>query len=84
VTELSWNVLDIDCEAEANDISVKLRALVSGELRKRGLVVAVSGGIDSSVCAALAVRALGNQRVQALILPEKDSSAESATLAKEL
>ena len=84
MTGLSWNVLEIDCEAEANDISAKLRALVGRELRKRGLVVAISGGIDSSVCAALAVRALGNQRVQALILPERDSSEDSATRARAL
>jgi len=84
VTELSWSVLDIDCQAEADDISAKLRELVSRVLRKRGLVVAISGGIDSSVCAALAVRALGSQRVQALILPERDSSDQSAMRAQAL
>ena len=84
MTDLSWNVLEIDCEAEANDISAKLREIVSKMLRKRGLVVAISGGIDSSVCAALAVKAIGNERVLGLILPEKDSSDESATKARAL
>ena len=50
-------------------------------LHKRGLVVAISGGIDSSVCSALAVRALGPERVFALILPERDSSDDSAARA---
>ena len=40
--------------------------------------MAISGGIDSSVCVALATRALGPERVQALILPERDSSDDSA------
>jgi NAD+ synthase len=53
--------------------------VVGDTLRKKGVVVAVSGGIDSSVCAALSVRALGASRVQALILPETDSSPESRT-----
>jgi NAD+ synthase len=44
-------------------------------------VVAISGGIDSSVCAALAVRALGRERVFCLLLPERDSSASSGRLA---
>src|SRR5690606_35407573 len=47
-----------------------------------GLVVAISGGIDSSTCLGLAVRALGPQRVQALILPERDSSDDSAVRAQ--
>jgi NAD+ synthase len=84
VTQLSWNVLDLDCKAEAEEIASRLREQVSRVLRKRGLVVAISGGIDSSVCAALAVRAVGSERVQALILPERDSSADSATRAREL
>src|SRR5690606_41629869 len=51
------------------------------QLRRRGLVVAISGGIDSSVCAALAVRALGPAKVHCLILPERDSDPDSAARA---
>jgi NAD+ synthase len=51
-------------------------------MRKRGLIVAISGGVDSSVCAALAVRAIGAQRVFTLILPEHDSSGDSAKRAQ--
>ena len=47
-------------------------------------IVALSGGIDSSVCVALAVRALGPQRVTALTLPDKESSAETSGLALEV
>jgi NAD+ synthase len=84
VTDLSWSVLDIDCKAEADAIAVGTRELLKSVLRKRGLVVAISGGIDSSVCAALAARAVGSERVQALILPERDSSGSSAERARAL
>lgn len=75
---LSWNVLDLDCEAEAKRIADRLRDVTSRVLKKRGLVVAVSGGIDSSCSLALAVRAVGKDRVHALILPERDSADDSA------
>lgn len=80
--KLDWNVLDLDLEQEAQRICEKLRDATSRVLRKRGLVVAISGGIDSSTCLGLAVRALGPDRVQALILPERDSSDDSAVRAK--
>jgi NAD+ synthase len=51
---------------------------------RTGAVVALSGGIDSSVCVALAVRALGPERVTALTLPDKESSAETSGLALEV
>src|SRR5581483_9439888 len=51
---------------------------------RRGLVIAMSSGIDSSVCAALAARALGADKVFGLILPERDSSPESARKAEML
>src|SRR5690606_6455995 len=75
---LSWEVLNIDLEAEADRIAGKLREATARILKRRGLVVAVSGGIDSSCSLALAVRALGAARVHALILPERDSSSDSA------
>jgi NAD+ synthase len=81
---LSWDVLKMDLEAEANRIAETLRETVARVLRKRGMVVAISGGIDSSTCLGLAVRALGPQRVFALILPERDSADDSAARAIEL
>lgn len=74
---LSPKVLDLNCEVEADRIAAALRDALRGHLNRRGLVVALSGGIDSSVCGALAVRALGSDKVYALLMPETDSSSES-------
>lgn len=82
--KLSWDVLNIDLEAEAQHIAQRLREITSTVLRKRGLVVATSGGIDSSVSLALATKALGPERVFAIMLPERDSSDDSAKRAIEL
>ncbi len=70
-------VLDLDLEREADHISRRLKHLVSHVMKRRGMVVAVSGGIDSSVTCALAVRALGSAKVFALQLPERDSAPET-------
>ena len=78
---LDPRVLDLDFESEATRIAARLREIVARQLHRRGLVVAISGGIDSSVSLALAVRALGPDRVFALILPERDSSDDSAVRA---
>ena len=74
--------LEINGAEEIDGISRRMREVVGDALRKKGAVVAVSGGIDSSVCAALSVRALGASRVFILILPEADSSPESRTRAE--
>lgn len=71
------DALSIDLEAEATRISERLREILRKNLNRRGLVVAMSGGIDSSVCAALAVKALGRKKVFGLLLPEVDSSGFS-------
>lgn len=75
---LTTDVFALDYAAEAERIAARLREATARQLHKRGLVVAISGGVDSSVCVALAVRALGAQRVFALILPERDSADASA------
>jgi NAD+ synthase len=76
-------ILD-DPAAECERIATHLRHDVSVRLHRNGAVVGISGGIDSSVTLALAVKAFGNKKVLGLILPEKDSSADSALLATEL
>jgi NAD+ synthase len=77
------DALCLDAAAETERIARTLREQVGQRLRRRGVVVAMSGGVDSSVCAALAVRALGPQRVFGLAMPEADSDPLSATLAAE-
>lgn len=59
-----------------------LEATVRGDLKRRGLVVGLSGGIDSSVVAALAVRALGADRVLGLFMNEGESSDETVRLGR--
>jgi len=74
-------VLIIDFEREAEKIADKMRKILSQDLHRRGFVIAMSGGIDSSVCAALAVKALGAKKVYGLLMPEKDSSSNSGDFA---
>lgn len=81
---LAWSVLDIDARSEVERISAVLRERTVEVLHRRGAVVAISGGVDSAVCAALAARAFGPERVLALILPENDSSPESSLHARTL
>lgn len=82
VVKLNSAVLDIDPQAAADNICQRLLDIVGKALRRRGVVVALSGGVDSSVCAALSVRALGPGRVFGLLLPEKDSSSASEELGR--
>lgn len=79
---LSAEVLRLDCDAEIARVAAVLRQIVGSTLRKRGLVVALSGGVDSSVCLGLAVNALGPKQVFGLMLPERDSSPTSLSRAK--
>lgn len=79
---LNQEALELNCEGETTRICAAITRMTAQVLRKKGLVVGVSGGIDSSTCVALAARALGPARVFALLMPERDSSAESVTLGR--
>ena len=80
----SKDVLRIDAAAETAATEEAVREQVLGTLRRRGAVVGVSGGVDSSVVAALCVRALGRDRVFALFMPDRDSSGDSLALGRML
>ena len=81
--QFSSAVLRINAPAEVERLAAAMRNVLR-DLRRRGVVVGLSGGIDSSVVAALAARAVGPQRVIGLMLPESESSADSLVLAKQL
>jgi NAD+ synthase len=78
------DALKLDARQEADRIAASLREQVVRRLRRKGLVVGLSGGIDSSVCAGLAVRALGPDRVFGIMMPEQDSDPESLELGREV
>jgi NAD+ synthase len=74
----------LDAAAEVERIAEFLRTQLGEVLQRRGLVIAMSGGVDSSVCAALAARAVGPRRVFGLFMPERDSDPLSLQLARGL
>ncbi len=80
----SPDVLRLDPAAETERICRAIEEQVLRRLRRRGVVLGLSGGVDSSVVAALCVRALGPKRVFGLFMPEHDSDPESLRLGRQL
>jgi NAD+ synthase len=80
-SQFSERSLDLDVEAATEHIVASLRESVHAKLHRQGAVVGISGGIDSSTVLALCAKAFGPDRVVGVLLPERDSSPESATLA---
>ena len=71
-------------ETVCNEIIDKLKNDVTRHLQRRGAIVGISGGIDSSVVLALSAKAFGPKKVLGIMLPEKDSSGDSEMLARKL
>ena len=78
------DVLRIDAAKEVDRIANTIRDVVLTQFKRKGAVVGVSGGIDSSVVAALCTYALGKDRVIALFMPETESAAENLVLGRML
>ena len=75
-SRLGPQVLALDAAAEVDRICAWMVETVASQ-RRRGVIIAISGGVDSGVCAALAARAFGPKKVYGLLLPEQDSSSSS-------
>jgi NAD+ synthase len=77
----STAALTLDLARTTESIERAVRQQVQS-LHRRGVVVGLSGGVDSSVVTCLSVRALGADRVQVLLMPERDSSSDSVRLGR--
>ncbi len=82
--EFNKHSLDIDAAAVTDRLCNTIRTQIRSRLHKTGAVIGISGGIDSTVSAALCARALGPERVVGIMMPEKDSSPASEQLARTL
>ena len=76
--------INIDPVKVVEEITSKLKENVTKKLKKRGAVVGISGGIDSSVVLALCAKTFGPERVLGVMMPENDSNPDSLELAKKL
>ena len=83
-TAFTRSALEIDVETEVDHIVDTLHEAVYTKMHRKGAVVGISGGIDSSVVLALCVRAFGSDRVLGIQLPERESSTENDPFAEEL
>lgn len=72
--------LTLDPDREVSRISQRIKELLA-RFKRKGCVVGMSGGIDSSVVAALCVHAVGKNNVLGLFLPEKESSPDALRLS---
>ena len=82
LTSAAVELLRVDAAAVVNEIVESMRSSVLGRMRRRGGVLGLSGGIDSSVCAALSARAFGGDRVLALLMPEAESAPDTLELSQ--
>lgn len=78
------DILKLDCAKTQDDLTSSIMSQIRDDLKKTGAVIGISGGIDSSLCAALCAVALGPERVLGVMMPEQDSSPDSRELALEL
>lgn len=79
--KFSKETLSLDPQLETEKIVNELRRSLF-QLKRRGLVLGLSGGIDSTVTAALAVRALGKGKVFGILMPERHSESETTSLGR--
>jgi NAD+ synthase len=74
----------LDPALATETICAALRNQLASNFKRKGYVVGMSGGVDSSVCAALAVRAVGPKHVFGIFMPERESDPESLRIARDL
>ena len=80
--ELSAETLRLDAERTVEEISERMREVVYKDLRRRGAVIGLSGGVDSSLVAHLCAHAFGPERVLGVLMPEGESAPDTLDLSQ--
>ena len=80
-TELTPESLRLDPTRAVDEIAESMRESVYKQLRRRGAVVGLSGGVDSSLVAFLCARAFGPERVLGVLMPEGESAPDTLDLS---
>ena len=80
--QISWGVLDLDCENETKRIVARLKEVVMNRFRRRGGVVALSGGVDSSRYRSSLRKGSWTRQVFGLLMPDQDSSTDTGRLSR--
>ncbi len=80
----SKDLIKLDCPKVIDELVERLKDNVYTKFRRQGVVVGTSGGVDSSVVAALCVKAFGPDKVLGVIMPDRDNTPESTELAVNL
>ncbi|MHA1462198.1 MAG: NAD+ synthase [Candidatus Heimdallarchaeota archaeon] len=81
--DLDSSAFDIDCDAVSAKVEQFIKEYVE-DSKTKGVVIGISGGIDSAVSVALAVRALGKEKVLGFILPNAALDPKYEKDAREL
>ena len=91
MSEILLEKLKAEMKIEPEKVALSLENFIreyTDKLEREGVILGLSGGIDSAVIAALCVRALGPKKILVLVMPEKDSKKEhiedALNLAREL
>ena len=84
MTEISELIKIENIENTISEITNFIKNEVFEICQKKGVVIGLSGGIDSAITAALCTKSIGSEKILGLILPEKESDVNSKNLALQI
>ena len=84
MTEISELIKIENIENAINEVTKFIKNEVFEIYQKKGVVIGLSGGIDSAITAALCTKSIGSEKILGLILPEKESDVNSKNLALQI